>query len=455
MKIIIITCFHQLLPRNILTPILPLLEREEDVRLVVLVPSHKKAYFDKAYQGRGAVIEGIKLGGSTRTLRDRVMGRLMHPLCDTESMRVMYRGRLENYHRTLHYYFFYLPLRALGQSSLMRRVMRWLDYRLASERRFSSVLDAYKPDLIFSADVMDKYDSELIYCARRRGIRVVSMVRSWDNLTKFGLLRAIPDHLLVWNELIKREAVEYQGVPEEKITVVGIPHYDRYTHGHHATRAEFFHSCGLDPAKKTILFSPLGAPRLRYNDADRITLEILQKFGLNVMVRFPPTNPVDMEGYVRPSNVAFDVPGFVFSSSSQLIDSIVTDEDDLRFSDELFHSDVVVCGPTTVAVDAAVFDKPIILVNFHPRGDYLDEAGESYRSVHMQYLIRSGGVRVANSQEELLSLLRAYLEDPGMDVKERKNMAHEQCGPFDGNASKRVASFLMEELHQADSRNKR
>lgn len=450
MKTILITCFHQLLPRNILAPVLPLLQLKDDLRIVVLVPSNKKAYFDERFKAKNLVIEGVTLGGSTRTPRDRILGRLVHPLCDTASMRYMYAGRVQNHGRILHYYLFYIPMRTLGHLKIIRRLFRWVDYRLASEKRFGPYLDTYKPDLIFSADVMDKYDAELIHNAHRRGIRIVSMVRSWDNLTKFGLMRAIPDHLLVWNELIKREAVGYQDVPKDSITAVGIPHYDRYTHGVRKTREEFFRSVGLDPAKKTILFSPLGAPRLRYNDADRITLEILQTLGLNIMVRFPPTNPVDMEGYVRPQNVAFDIPGFVFSSSSQLIDSILTDEDDLRFADELFHSDVVVCGPTTVAVDAAAFDKPIILLNFHPRGDYLDEAGESYRSNHMQYLIRSGGLRVANSEEELRSFLSTYINNPGRDSKERENMAHEQCGPLDGKASERIALFLSEELRHKE-----
>ena len=57
--------------------------------------------------------------------------------------------------------------------------------------------------------------------ARRRRIPSVCIVLSWDNLYSRGPLCRRPDHLLVWSEEMRRQAVEVHQFPTDRITVVG------------------------------------------------------------------------------------------------------------------------------------------------------------------------------------------------------------------------------------------
>jgi hypothetical protein len=72
------------------------------------------------------------------------------------------------------------------------------------------------------------YEADAIKTARRLGIPSILIVWSWDNLSSKAVLHEHPDHLLVWNELQKQEAIELHGVPAERVEVVGAPGFDRF-----------------------------------------------------------------------------------------------------------------------------------------------------------------------------------------------------------------------------------
>lgn len=443
MRTIFITSFHLLTPRNILwTPVLDILLKS-DIKVVLLVPKQKEDYYKKSFQRQNLIIEGIAIGGDTRTFRDRLFGRIFHAMNETTSMRIRYRAEFRG--RPFSYFFKYLLINYIGRLRFVRKILRYCDYLLLSENRFQVCFDRYSPDLIFSTDIIDKYDVALIYAAWRRKIPVVSMVRSWDNLTKFGTLRAIPDQLLVWNEILKSQAIRYHDVPQERISIVGLSHYDFYTHGKRTPRNEFLRELDIDPSKKIILYSPTGAPRLLCGDADKYILGILEKLDATIIVRFPPSNPVDMDGYKKPANVIYDIPGVVFGRTPTSIDCIIEAEDDRRFADELYYADLVVCGPTTVALDAAVFDKPTILVNFNShQAPFLDDLWESYHSEHLEPLIKSQAARLVGSEKELLYWVQKYLDNPQIDSGGRKKLVESHCGALDGKASERMARELIQ-----------
>ena len=47
------------------------------------------------------------------------------------------------------------------------------------------------------------------------------MVLSWDNLYSRGPMCRRPDHLMVWSEEMRRQAIEVHQFPADRMTVVG------------------------------------------------------------------------------------------------------------------------------------------------------------------------------------------------------------------------------------------
>src|SRR4030095_13968020 len=80
-------------------------------------------------------------------------------------------------------------------------------------------------------------------------------VASWDNLTSKGLVRVLPDHVVVWNEAQKREATALHGVPADRVLVTGAQLFDRwFTMQPSRSREEFCRAAGLDPERPFLLY---------------------------------------------------------------------------------------------------------------------------------------------------------------------------------------------------------
>ncbi len=97
----------------------------------------------------------------------------------------------------------------LSRMHFLRDAARWIDERLRPDTEYGPLLDRYKPDLIFSTNIMEDPDSFLIRAAKTRKIPTVGMPKSWDNLSKM-FLRTKPDRLIVWSPYMKSEAMLFK-----------------------------------------------------------------------------------------------------------------------------------------------------------------------------------------------------------------------------------------------------
>jgi hypothetical protein len=85
-----------------------------------------------------------------------------------------------------------------------------------------AAFDAVRPSMVLVASPGHFWlDHFVLDEACRRGIPSVCIVLSWDNLYSRGPLCRRPDHLLVWSEEMRRQAVEVHQFPASRIAVVG------------------------------------------------------------------------------------------------------------------------------------------------------------------------------------------------------------------------------------------
>jgi hypothetical protein len=91
-------------------------------------------------------------------------------------------------------------------------------------------LGAMDVDLVFLVTrcTLSGHEGTVVKAARALGLPTLMLVWSWDNLSSKAVLHEHPDRLLVWNETQAREAEELQGVPPERVDVVGAPNFDRF-----------------------------------------------------------------------------------------------------------------------------------------------------------------------------------------------------------------------------------
>lgn len=441
MKTIFITSFHPHISRNILaTDAFDIVKARADLRVIVIVPDYKADYFKKKFGGGNVTIEGVKPYQASVTFRGLFLKKLAVFFFNTDTARA----------RKYYEYFcegkygYYVVSHAAGffaRSRAVRRAVRFVDYYFSPKGFFAHLYDRYQPDLVFSTDVQNENDTSIMQDARQRGIPAVGMIRSWDNPTQRPI-RIFPDRLFVGSETLKEEAITYSGYPAERIEVVGNPHYDRYLLGPSATREKFFLQFGLDPSRRTILYAPVGDHLLKHNDVDEYVMNILATTGEQVLVRFPPDEAVRLTDFVKPPQMGYDRPGMAFARS-RFSDREITPEDDQNLIDSLFHCALAITGPTSIPLDAALMGKPSIIVNCYPTPRAFCGRILGYECSHIKKLISTGGVRCAQSREELLKVIEDYFHDPSLDAAGRERIRAGWFSHADGYAGERLAGEIL------------
>lgn len=443
MKTIFITSFHLLISRNILaTPILDLILARGDTRVILLVPEQKAFFFKDQFSSPGIIIEGVS---AKRTSRDGFLRYLALAALDTKALAIKRKTELDGSGTWL------VPF--VGNRRFFHRAIRALDPFVTPKSRAAILFDRYHPDIIFATDIQNEHDIRFVHEAKRRSVPAIGMVRSWDNLTSKGILRVFPDLLLVHNEIVKAEAITYSGFPEERIRVVGIPHYDEYIKGRRASREEFFRKIGGDAKRRLILFAPVGNRYLRGNTVDKEIVEIIAQVmppDCQLLVRLPPTDNVDLRGLKPDTRVIFERPTTHDFSPRN---TELTREADQHLADTLFYSDLVIAGPSTICVDGALFNKPVILTGFdgYAKREYYESVVRYYDYEHWRQTLSSGGVRFVKNPSGLEEWTLRYLKNPGEDEEGRARIVRDQCFRCDGRSSEYVATILLSQLESSNS----
>ena len=451
-KTIFITSFHPLISRNILaTGLLGVISRSNKV--VLFVPDFKTKYFNEQFGGENIIVEGVDMALG---FRDLFFRSLALAITDTNDLYIKRRARLHESKKFLRFLVSIFIARVAGGSSFVLRLVRFLDLALPAPTAFEPFFKKYKPDLVFATDVQNELDVRILQEAKKARVKTLGMVRSWDNLTSKGILRVLPDELVVHNETVKLEAIKYNFISPQKIKIVGIPHYDKYVLPPRISKQEFFKRFGFDLSKKLILYAPIGDRYIRDNQTDKYALETLSSLEANILVRLPPTDTVsgleDFSAIGGPASggrktiVALDKTGFGFEGGGKK-QSEISPEDDQWLASSLYFCDVLVTGQSTIVIDAAVFDKPAVIVNFDAEArPYWDSISRYYDYEYYKKFRERTGIRLARNAEELLALARKYLQNPELDMEVRKKIIEDQVGLFDGRASKRLADVLLSRL---------
>ena len=448
-KTIFITSFHGLVSRVLESGCVERLVAKR-IRVVLLVPAFKVDYFSEVFgKYANVIVEGINTEGLPR--RAHFFHELSFMLLHTKTMRLIRRSH-RGYGAQYKVFLADALAATVGQWRWGRSFFRVLNARFLGKPLFDAYFAKYEPSLIFSTDSKHLLDTALLIEAKGRGVRTVSMVRSWDYLTAKGIVRVQPDRMMVHNEIIKQETMEYVDMDREDIVVIGIPHFDPYVNEPRSSKAAFRKRVGIPLDKRMVLYAPIGA---KFGDADGEILSILAKGidrgilpkNLAILVRLPPGDTIELKGFTSHPAIVFDEPGKKFDRRHRKSNEMTYD-DVKHLADSMYWSDVVLTGPSTMAIDAAAFNKPIIFIGFdgYTNRPYYESVQHYYDFLHMQNVMRTDGARFARSPEELVVNMNRYLQDPSLEENERKRIVQEQCGILDGRASMRLAEELLSQI---------
>lgn len=168
MKTIFITSFHQFISRNILhTPIVDGLLAIPDVRVVLVVPADKKAYFEHEFARDKVSIECVDTSRAANGFWSLLFKRAARAMGGFRYKEVARGFRVNRYRNLALTVFFYYPLRVLGRFGAAHTFMRFLDSRLVKNRATAALFEKYAPHLVFSTDAYNENDVIVAIEAKR------------------------------------------------------------------------------------------------------------------------------------------------------------------------------------------------------------------------------------------------------------------------------------------------
>ena len=339
--------------------------------------------------------------------------------------------------------------------SLVRKDTRYdaIDRRV-SHPQAEQLFDRYRPELIVtSSPGLILSEVPLLRTAKRRGVRSMAIDPSWDNFTnKLMPVRRV-NRLVVWNDLMKSQAVDLHGYQADEVRVAGVPQWDRYfSRGATADRATFFRRIGADPSRRLVTLTT--TPQELYSHHDHVLRVMAGALrggewpAAQILVRLHPRD--DRSKYTQFEGAAGIIIEKPFRDTVRAGDGLsvdVTVDSQQHLADTLHHSDVIVNVASTIAIEAAIFDTPVVHVAFdgEVEQEFARSARRYYNFTHYANITRHKAVKVAWSPNELVEHVRAYLEDPAEDRAGRERVVREQCQFTDGRAAERVAGFVADE----------
>jgi hypothetical protein len=313
----------------------------------------------------------------------------------------------------------------LGRA-LLSRWMRLLHRAIPCDVHIDAFLEANRPDVLIVTPLIEPGapQAEYVRGARALGIPTVLCVASWDNLTNKGLIHGPPDLVTVWNEMMKREAVDLHGIAPHDVVVTGAQPFDHWFEWKPSrTREAFCRQVGLPADRRYVLYlcsskfiAPEEVPFVRKwvehirHSGSRALREI------GVLVRPHPQNADQWQDVSLSDSGSIAVwppEGAAPADAKSRAD----------YFDSIYHSAAVVGINTTAEIESAIVGRPVFSVMAPEFRDTQDG------TLHFDHLRRVNGglLHLAASLSEHLEQLDAAIRDPQ---------------PGDGRSRRFVESFV-------------
>lgn len=451
MKTICIVVSEALLVRNILRAgTFSFLKNAGHKLVVFIVCNSIPEDLQKECEGENVELIAINRGLVSEHKLHKAFILFTHFLIYNATTKIYFRYSRHYLHRSWFIHAWYRFLLVLfGHTPGLKWVTRFVEKTCFPEKHtlVQSYFDMYKPDLVFSTSITSRYDNVFLKEAKRRGIVTVSMTKSWDNATKM-YHRYIPDYFLVQNEIIKEKLIELQDVPRDRIIVVGFAQFDWYADRKNILpRDVYLKHKGLNPELPVIFFGSQGewypydyqVAECIYNWVKNNELE--KPCQMIIRPHFSTVKHTKLKKLKGLPGVYYDDNYHVSNNYSDHWDPHV--DEVIDFANTIAHSDMVVNMVSTLALDSACFDTPIINVLFG--GTYRkgkDVTKYLSQVVHYRWVFDTGATTVVRNKEQLKAAINMYLHDRTKHSHERARLVSSLCDRVDGNASRRIFDAL-------------
>jgi hypothetical protein len=358
----------------------------------------------------------------------------------------------------------WLVIGGMRISRPVRNLIRRLQLRYVPSY-YDALFEHLPPDLVIASTPGWRFDRYLLRAASRKGIPTAAAIIGWDPPSSYGLPGADVDYITCWSENQKRELINGSDWLPEQVNVGGVPAYDGYfNHQWIMPRDEYYRMHKLDKNRKLISYAASFvsfSPNFQNVQAlaDLVNEDALAK-PAQLLIRLHPNHFWNYQLYQQEADAIRDLgkrhPHIHVVEPVPLGGELgyYSGEDMPEKSSMMAYSDVFTTVYSTMVVEAAIHDRPIVSVCIDqpdgwntPRKYSLDLSKIGNWPTHQRFR-DSGAGKVAYNKEELRLAINYYLQDDLADKEARRQFIKQECTFVDGAAGKRTAEFFLSITNQ-------
>lgn len=288
-----------------------------------------------------------------------------------------------------------------------------------------------------------------LVAAKQLGIPTIASIVGFDNPFTKGF-RPRLDCYQVWNEAMRDALLRLEpDLLPSSVAMTGTPQFDFHCRQElRWDRGKTLRSLGIPEGQRYFLYAanhPVHTPeevvlfralvdRLSGDEALMRHRMVVREHPLDTSGRWQaidgyrdrvvvsqPFNPPCVEGWWSVSSLG---------DQSLLVNS-------------LLHADACISFASTIALDAAILDRPVVALELSgeescPKGMFFS----AYSLEHYRPLVESGGISLAHNWEDVVKLVRQAVVNPETGRDPRREMVRSICGQVDGRAAERVAESV-------------
>lgn len=317
----------------------------------------------------------------------------------------------------------------------------------------------HRPKFVLTTGPFQFNEPAIIAQARSLGIPIMALIPSWDNLSTKNRLIFDYDGYLVWSEAAKQELHRFYPKSRERpVHVIGVPQFDVFHQSRfQQTREEFAESQGLDPNRPILVYA-IGSPNFLKGEPEG-ALQFAKRVAAgdlgNAQLIVRP-HPLHDSGQMERLFQGFE--GQVLVQRP-----VASDHNGRRGLDErqirqwvnsIRHADVLINLSSTVTIEAALCDRPIVNLDYDPAPNAPQQQlihEINHRWNHFQPIAESGGLWLVRNLGEAVMAVQTYLKQPQLHRDQRRWIAEHVCGLSDGRAGKRMAEAVLSIAAQASA----
>ena len=261
--------------------------------------------------------------------------------------------------------------------------------------------------IVFPSAAFEPVSVDLIRIGKRLNVTTLCLIDNWDNLTSKTVFWTKPNHLGVWGEQAKGQAIDIHDFPPHHVHTIGTPRFDQYLSRRGRKPEEEIY------AFPYILFvgsaMPFDEIRMLHNLEESLSLNQDAPKDLRIVYR---PHPWQQKRLVSSTFEDRDFTQVILdkqiseSRGNQKLGN-VSFQPDLTYYPKLLVGARCVVGPlTTMLLEASICLKPVIALNF---SDGVHGTTTKTYFSHFEGAERIPGFNFCNSQDELPNLLSAAL----------------------------------------------